>query len=55
MSVLCPTQSASLVQLIVEDSLVQGVSLQAEPIYLISRSCFINGFLVSRDGSEGLL
>ncbi|OII56784.1 hypothetical protein BIW19_04165 [Pseudomonas putida] len=52
--VLCLTQAAGLKQLIVDDGLVQVVSLQAEAIHLISRSSFINGFLVGSDGFEGL-
>lgn len=42
-------------KLVVDDGLIQVVSLQAEPIYFISRSSLIHGFLMNADGFESLL
>ncbi|MBH3416068.1 hypothetical protein I5S78_06795 [Pseudomonas putida] len=49
------TQSTRCVQLVVDDGLVQVVSLQAESFDLGSRPPFIHRSLMGTDGLKGLL
>lgn len=54
-SVLCLTQTLSLVQLVVDDGLIQVISLEMESLDLLGWSPFIHGLLMGPDDLEGLL
>lgn len=53
--VLCLTQRASLVQLVVNNGLVQVISFQAQTLHLFSRSPLIHSLLVSTNSLKCLL